>query len=164
MIESQPSVAGGVIQPWPHPTPPQDPYFVGSLAEATARLNSVLATGQYATPPQLHPLDDGRVLLVTQIHPTHPIPPHPTPSQGGTGVGGRLGKWAPVIVASGIALGVAVTAVLLFLLVVGLTALVQWGMANALTIGAIVVLTVVTGLVFLVMLARARGGYPVRRY
>lgn len=58
----------------------------------------------------------------------------------------------------------AVGAVLLFLFVVGLHALVTWGLAHAVQIGVGIAFAGVTALVFLGALAKARHGYPGRGY
>lgn len=148
-----PIVPGGVIEPY---TPPE-PFFIGPLDEAIARQTAILRAGAYTTPPQLHPLDNGRVLLVTEVIPGQ----HPTTPAGPVS---RLARLSPYLLAGGAVLAAVTTAVLLFLFAIGLHALVQWGIANALTIGAVVAFGVVAALVFLSALAKARHGHHGRRY
>lgn len=144
--------SSGVIQPYTEP----EPFFIGPLDEAIRRQNAILQSGTFTRPPQLHQLDNGKVLLVTEVTP-HPIGGQDTPATGS-----RFGRWQPVILAGAAVLITAVGAVLLFLFVVGLKALVEWGIANALTIGAVLAVGMVAVVVFLGALAKARHGHPIR--
>ena len=150
-----PASSGGVIEAY---TPPADDLpFIGPLSvdEAIERQRAIVAQGTRSTLPLMHKLADGQVLLVTAVTPGAA----PTPQAQG-----RFGRCQPYLLAGAAVLLAAVVAVLLFLFFVGLKALVVWGMANAVTIGAGLAFVAVTALVFLFALARARHGHPVRRY
>lgn len=143
----------------PYAEPDPEPFFVGPLEEAIRKQNAILAAGTYTRPPQLHPLDNGRVLLITEVTP-HAIGTAAEPAPAG-----RFARWSPYLLAGAAVLLAVVVAVLLFLFAIGLHALVQWGIANALTIGAVLAFGVVAALIFLSALAKARHGYPAgRRY
>jgi hypothetical protein len=146
---------GGDLVPYPGSTG-TEPFFLGPLEEATRRLNEALARGTCAN-PQIHPMPDGKVLLITEVH--------PTTGTGTSQVSGvsRLRNW-PLYCKAALAVpAVAVLAVTAYLFVVGLMALVAWGAANALAIGVFVLCGFVGVLVFLGALARARHGHPSTR-
>lgn len=147
-----PAGSGGVIEPYQEP----EPYFIGPLDAAIERQNAILQSGSYAAPPRLHTLPDGQVLLVTAVRPGDTVQP--------AGPVGRFARWSPYLLAGSVVLLAGVAAVLLFLFAIGLKALVEWGIANALTIGVVVAFAAVVALVFLSALAKARHGYPGRRY
>lgn len=145
--------AGGVIE---HYTPPARP-FIGPLDvhDAIEQQSRILTSGAYTTPPQLYPLDDGRVLLVTEVK--------PATSTVGPQLGGRLGRWEPYLKAAGALLAFAVTIAVLVLFGFGLVAVVEWGIENAAMIGAGIVMLFLGVLVFLYALARARHGHRLPR-
>lgn len=136
-----------------------EPFFLGPLEEATARLNAVLAQGTYARPPQMHAMPDGKVLLITEVH------PNPSPGQAGAPLPGtsRLSQWPVYYKAALMVPAVAVLGVMVYLFAISLMAVVAWGIANALAIGGFLLCGFVAVLVFLGALTRARHGHPMSR-
>lgn len=158
---------GTALAPYPADDPP---YFLGPLEEAIARQNAILAAGTYTRPPQLHPLGDGRVLLVTEVTPGSAAGPR-TAGQSEQDPPGFLTRYRPYILAVGAVLAVITGLVLLLLFGLGLIALVQWGQAHALAIGAGIAMVFIGGATFLVVVARGRSAaqppaviYPPRRF
>ncbi|MDQ3760990.1 MAG: hypothetical protein M3460_04625 [Actinomycetota bacterium] len=125
--------------------------------EAIVRQRAILDSGAYTRPPLLHPLGNGRALLITEVlsagHPPTADPAEdPDPP-------GWLSRWRPYLLAGGVFLGVTTGGAVLLVWALGLVALVSWGAENALTVGAVSAALFVGGLGFL-LVSPAPGPLP----
>lgn len=152
--------------PVPTPSVQIEPY-TGPVDQVLDRILEAQTAGRLLRTHPLQRLDNGTVLVITELRPA--TEPAPDTEQAPGGKRSRFANWPVYYWAALAPFALAVAGVLVFLFIAGLRAVVVWGMANALMIGAVVLVTFLVVLVFLGALAKARhghghpGGYP-RRY
>lgn len=144
----------------PVPAPVIEPY-TGTRDQVLDQILQAQTAGRLVRTHPIRELDNGLVLVVTELRPETDPPGEAPPA----GEQSRFARWSPYLLAVGTVLAVVLSAVVLYLLGIGLVAAVQWGQANALTIGAVVIVAFVGALVFLAALTRARQStHPAGRY
>lgn len=139
----------------PVSAPVIEPY-TGTHNEVLTRILEAQAAGRLVRTHPVQQLENGTVLVVTELRPetsTKTDEQAPAKRPG-------FANWPVYYWAALAPFAVAGVGVLAVLFVMGLYAVVQWGIANALLIGGITLAGLVTVLVFLGALARARHGYP----
>lgn len=160
MIRHNPPVPTSGVEIEPYTGPASVQTYIGPRATVIEQVLEAFTQGRIRRYDPPTEIDNGHVLVIG--YPTSAPEAQSPPSAGPRR---WFADWPTYLLALGALVGVAIVAVLLFMVSLGLHALVIWSLNNALTIGIFALIGGMAALTFMGAVAKMRHGaghYPQR--